>query len=224
MDEEPFVVSLIVNKECSASALIDSGCSSYGLIDSRFASKQGLQRISIPPRAVVGFNDSTKAQISEVAKLEIDLNGHKEDAFLYVIPSLVSNNIILGLPWMKKNDVRLSPKKASLTIGPFKIRVLNILKEKGISKDYGLVSAATFSLLVYRRKKEKGTEVFTASMADIEKALTVKKITDPRTKLPSHFHEFLDVFDRIEADKLPPRRGKGIDYGIELLLDNGKEP
>ena len=98
MDEEPFVVSLIVNKECSASALIDSGCSSYGLIDSRFASKQGLQRISIPPRAVVGFNDSTKAQISEVAKLEIDLNGHKEDAFLYVIPSLVSNNIILGLP------------------------------------------------------------------------------------------------------------------------------
>ena len=51
-------------------------------------------------------------------------------------------------------------------------------------------------------------------MADIEKALTVKKITDPRTKLPSYFHEFLSVFDRTEVDKLPPKRGKGVDHEI----------
>ena len=53
-------------------------------------------------------------------------------------------------------------------------------------------------------------------MADIEKALTVKRLTDPRTKLPRHFYEFLDVFNRTEADKLPPLRGKGVDHSIEL--------
>ena len=61
-------------------------------------------------------------------------------------------------------------------------------------------------------------------MADIEKALTVKKVTDPRTKLPSYFHEFLDVFNRTAVDRLPPQRGKGIDHAIELLQENDKDP
>ena len=89
----------------------------------------------------------------EVAKIEVDLNGYKEDAFFYVVPSLASYDIILGLPWMKKNDVRLSPKRAYLHIGPFNLRVPNTLKERQPTADHGLVSIAAFSLLVYRRKK-----------------------------------------------------------------------
>ena len=211
-----------MNKECSASALVDSGCSSYGLIDSRFAFRQKLQRIPITPRPIVGFRDSVNSQITEVAKMEIDLDGHKENAFFYVVPGL-SYDVILGLPWMRINDVRLSPKRACLHIGPFNLRVPNTLREQRTA-DHGLVSAAAFSLLAHRRKKQKNIQVFAASMADIEKALSVKKITDPRTKLPSHFHEFLDVFDRTEADKLPPLRGKGIDHGIELLQENSEVP
>jgi hypothetical protein len=46
-------------------------------------------------------------------------------------------------------------------------------------------------------------EVFAANMADIEKALVIQKETDPRTKLPEYYFEFLDVFDRAEAEKLP---------------------
>lgn len=156
--------------------------------------------------------------------MEIDLNGYKEDVFLYVVPNLASYDVILGIPWMRKNDVRLSPKKAYLHIGPFNLRVPNVLKEKRTVTDHGLVSAAAFSLLVHRQKKQKNIQVFSASMADIEKALTVKKITDPRTKLPSYFHEFLSVFDRTEADKLPPKRGKGVDHEIQLLQENGKAP
>ena len=223
MDEPPFIVSLIVNKECSTSALVDSGCSSYGLIDSRFASRHKLQRMRISHRPIVGFSDSVTSWISEVAKIEIDLNGHKEDAFFYVVPSLASYDIILGLPWMKRNDVRLSLKRAYLYIEPFRIRVSNTSKEKPTLADHGLVSAAAFSLLVRRRKRQKNIQIFSASLTDIDKALSVKKLTDPRTKLPNHFHEFLDVFDRTEADKLPPLRGKGIDHSIELLQENDKD-
>ena len=118
---------------------------------------------------------------------------------------------------MRKNDVRLSLKRAYLYIGPFNLRVSNILKEGQPIADHSLVSAAAFSLLVHRRKKQKNIQIFAASMADIEKALSVKKFTDPKTKLPKHFHEFLDVASRTNAEKLPPLRGKGIDHGIELL-------
>ena len=124
---------------------------------------------------------------------------------------------------MKRNDVRLSLRRACLYIGPFRIRVSNTSKERPILADHGLVSAAAFSLLVRRRKKQKNVQVFLASLTNIDKALSVKKITDPRTKLSSYFHEFLDVFDRTEAEKLPPLRGKGIDYSIELLQESGKD-
>ena len=51
----------------------------------------------------------------------------------------------------------------------------------------------------------------------------MKKIIDSRTRLPSYFYEFLDIFDYIEVDKLSPLRGKGIDHGIELLQENDKD-
>jgi catabolite regulation protein CreA len=36
---------------------------------------------------------------------------------------------------------------------------------------------------------EKKTRVFTASMADINKALAVKRYTDPKEKMPVYFHD-----------------------------------
>ena len=62
-------------------------------------------------------------------------------------------------------------------------------------------------------------------MADIEKALAKKKRTDPRTKLPEVYRDWLDVFDREQADKLPPHRGPGVDHAIKLIPDkNGNQP
>ena len=53
-------------------------------------------RISYRP--IVGFSDLVTSWILEVTKIEIDLNGHKEDAFFYIVPYLASYDIILGLP------------------------------------------------------------------------------------------------------------------------------
>ena len=61
-------------------------------------------------------------------------------------------------------------------------------------------------------------------MADINKALTVRKRTDPRTKLPVYFHELLDVCSYEKAEVLPPTRGTSIDYTIKLKKrPDGKE-
>ncbi len=61
-------------------------------------------------------------------------------------------------------------------------------------------------------------------MADINRALQAKHRTDPRTKLPSQYHEYLDVFDYKEAERLPPLRGPGTDHTIKLEPVNGEQP
>ncbi|ERF68926.1 hypothetical protein EPUS_09504 [Endocarpon pusillum Z07020] len=64
--------------------------------------------------------------------------------------------------------------------------------------------------------KRRDCEVFAVSLRDIEKALKPKETIDPRTRLPEQYHEFLSLFDKAAADKLPPHR-PGVDHKIELL-------
>ncbi len=65
--------------------------------------------------------------------------------------------------------------------------------------------------------------MFSASMTDIEKALTSQKKTDSRTILSDHYHEFLDVFNRTMTEKLPPLREEDTDHQIKLEEVNEKE-
>jgi hypothetical protein len=82
-----------------------------------------------------------------------------------------------------------------------------------------LVEVSAASVGLWKRKKDKGAnvEIFAASLQDIEKALRHKAYTDPRSKLPQHYHHYLEVFDRNRADQLPPLRGPQVDHRIELV-------
>src|SRR5271168_1756144 len=226
MDRHPFTIPMLVNGICSAKTMPDTGCLSYGLVDSRFAQKHNLQRIKIRPRTMMGYNETNEEVVDEVAVIQGDIDGHVEKRmFLYVVPRLASYNIILGLPWMHSNDVRISPRLDRLLIRSSRTLVRNRSVQPDTPLNCSIVSAAAFNTLVQRKKKPKKVEVFTASLADIQKALAsrTKKRTDPCTKLPKHFHEFLDVFDRTRAEKLPPLRGKGIDHHIEIEKKDGQE-
>jgi len=87
-----------------------------------------------------------------------------------------------------------------------------------------MMSATFFTNLIQKKEeKQKKIEVFSVSMADIEKALTSQKKTDLRTILSDHYHEFLNVFDHMMTEKLPPLRGEGTDHQIELKEVNEKE-
>src|SRR5258707_12126396 len=93
-----------------------------------------------------------------------------------------------------------------------------------MSRNFHSVQVSATSYKYLRTKSKKGSiEVFAASMADINKALRPKVRTDPRDKLPIKYHEFLDVFDYKEAEKLPPLRGREADHAIELETKEGKE-
>jgi hypothetical protein len=78
------------------------------------------------------------------------------------------------------------------------------------------IGSAPFMTLARRPEHE----IFAVSISDIDKALTPKAHTDPKTKVPLEYHDLIHVFSRSEADKLPIRRS----YDHQIKLESGKQP
>ena len=57
-------------------------------------------------------------------------------------------------------------------------------------------------------------------MADIKKALALKKHTDPAIKVLVEYYKYLDVFSREEANKLLERQL----YDYKIIIKEGKDP
>ena len=57
-------------------------------------------------------------------------------------------------------------------------------------------------------------------MADIKKALVLKRYTNPATKVLVEYYKYLDVFLQKEANKLPERRL----YDYKIIIKEGKDP
>ncbi|KAJ6437064.1 hypothetical protein O9K51_10361 [Purpureocillium lavendulum] len=233
MDSPPMYVNIGINREHYSTVFVDSGCLCYGTINEAFARKLRLPRIPIKPRTLDEVITSLPGAIRSVTYADIDIDGYrKKRAFFYIIPGQ-DEDVILGRTWMNLEDVTIYPSRGLLHIGSQD----HWVKERDPNRReryelYGQ-SASTFAGLVRRARKEtqerqekpdpRRLRVFSASLADIEKALAPKKRSDARDRLPTHYHEYLSVFDRAQADRLPPHR-PGSDHKILLEKDgNGKE-
>jgi hypothetical protein len=71
-----------------------------------------------------------------------------------------------------------------------------------------------------RLARKPGHEIFAITIADIDKALAPKKYTNPRTKLPKEYYNYLDVFSRDRSNVLPEHRS----YDHKIQLEPGKQP
>ena len=81
-----------------------------------------------------------------------------------------------------------------------------------------MIGAALFNHLVQKSHKDLRCQIFSVTLQDINIALAPKKHTNPATKLPSEYHDFLDVFSSTEADVLP-KHWPRYDHTIELMED-----
>ncbi len=97
------------------------------------------------------------------------------------------------------------------------------------------IDAASFKTLLNRSKKDK-IEVFALFMTNINRKIayntqndlnalnvssideTAQNLEDIKAKLSSEYHEFLDVFDRAQSNKLSSHRS--YDHKIELISDS----
>jgi len=125
---------------------------------------------------------------------------------------------------MKQNEIILNADEVSLMI-EFTETIVQNRKASAKNKFNHVMMSATFftNLIQKKEEKQKKIEVFSVSMINIEKALTLQKKTNLRTILSDYYHEFLNVFNHMMTEKLPPLREEGTDHQIELKEVNEKE-
>ena len=220
MDCEPMYVNFGTNRTHYTLAFVDNGCSYFASISNRYARRLQLSRIPIQPRDLEQVNYVAKDAIRYVTYADTDIDGHKLNRmFFYIIPDQ-KEDIILGLPWMIQEKVTISPAKGILKIGTPGLVVK--ARTPGKEEPYNLSQqmSSVFAALVQRarRNRQADTQIFAASLQDIEKSLAVKKYSDPKEKLDHYYHRFLPLFSRKIADQLPPHR-LSIDHEINLEKD-----
>lgn len=218
-----FHTPVIVNSTHAVTALIDNGSNSFALINDRTATRLGLERITIRPRDLQGV--TAALTIREVVRMDLDVGGSCVfGAFAYVVPGQ-AENLILGTPWMEKEGAIISPDGRQMELRRLGQRYL-VYPTKWYNSAQqpqnmiGSVMAACVRRELKNTSEEKEPTVFAASMADIEKALRVKSKTDPKSKVPRHYWDHLQVFEENDNGKPPPHR-EGVD--IEINLEKGPD-
>ncbi|XP_044718843.1 Pol [Hirsutella rhossiliensis] len=217
MDCEGLYVNFGINREYFTTAFVDCGCLCYGTISERLARKLHLPRIPIKPRALEQVNTFSPEAICAVTYFDFDIDGYqKKRAFFYVVRDQ-TDPVILGKKWLNQEDVTLRLSQNLLHIGTHDHWVKGRDPKEEERCNIRGQAAFVFAGMVRRARKFKhrddGVRIFAASLKDIEKALTPRKKSDPR-EAARHYHEYLSVFDRDQADQLPPRRpGKEPPWG-----------
>ena len=103
------ILSCILRRQQSrikALALADSGASAYAFIDKGFAQFHEFPLHPLKyPRRVRGFDGqfALTGNITHVAEVIMDLNGHVETLFMYVT-GLQHYPIVLGHPWLRRHE------------------------------------------------------------------------------------------------------------------------
>ena len=202
----------------STSVMVDSGATGYAFIDRTFAHKHGLTRTRLPrPIDLYGFDGyKVRRRITHEVCLHLTYGQYSEKITM-LEADLGSYDVILGLPWMRRYRVQFDWDNEKLLLNtkpkPEQNPEPNFQEQ---DLDICMIGAAPLTRLA--RKPDH--ELFAVSMEDIEKALAPKTYTDPATKLPKQYHDFLDVFSRKEADTLPEHRL----YDHRIELEPGKTP
>ncbi|KAF5197506.1 Pol-like protein, partial [Thalictrum thalictroides] len=160
--------------------------------------------------------------------MELDIDGYRKILYAYIIPKL-AHDLILGKPWMEREDVVYHAKQHSMEIREATIDGQPLqVREKSLHEDNDqamnsepnikCLSAGVFLATVRRARKVNSevSQIFTITLADIQKALAPeKKNIMNLDKLPFKYSKYSDLFNKELGDKLPPHR-VGSDHEIKL--------
>ncbi|KAI0994388.1 hypothetical protein K3495_g13794, partial [Podosphaera aphanis] len=232
MNGTSFVIDTLINNLISVPTLIDNGCECLAAVSNSIVRKARLPRLQISPRKLTKATNDNQGKselITEMTKMEIDIDGYKRTLYAYIIPQL-SHGLILGKPWMERENVVYHARNKFMEIheamiGDSPLRVWEKgARTQGIcALNIASLSAGVFLATVRRARKSSGgsTQLFSVSLADIQKALAPsKKAAKIPEKLPPEYKDFINLFKNEVTDKLPPHR---LGYDHEIKLDPGKE-
>ncbi|KAI0996930.1 hypothetical protein K3495_g11254 [Podosphaera aphanis] len=232
MNGNSFLIDVLINNIYTVPTLIDSGCDCLAAVSNSLVRKANLPRIEVTPRKLAEATDNIQKGelITEMTKMEIDIDGYQKTLYAYIIPRL-SQELILGKPWMEREDVLYDARDHFMEIrealiGGEPMRVWEKrLGKTGINElrvsNIASLSAGVFLATVKRAKKvnKETSQIFSVTLADIQKALAPEKKSSAKLeKLPAQYARFADLFKKELIDKLPPHRA-GSDHEIRLEPD-----
>ncbi|KAI1002239.1 hypothetical protein K3495_g5967 [Podosphaera aphanis] len=220
-----------------ALALINSDASAYGFVDVEFAHTNDLDLVPMfQPRSLKVFDgiESAHGKISHMAKATVNICGHEERIFL-LVTALANFDVVLGLSWLQRHNLEIVWSKGYLEFNqdcckrnsetfPTKIQAVSPneidQRKRRSSILICLIKSMDIDYCCYQDfgdyTKKEVLKIMSVSLEDIQEALKEKPNIDPAEKLPKIYHEYLPVFSRDEADKLPPHRPS--DHRIILKL------
>ena len=109
--------------------LIDTGCFVYKIISFKFIRKTGLEYIIIFIKKLIGIGEK-EGRINKIIKVKIDIDGHLQDIFFYMIQDYLEYNLILDKLQINHYNVKIAPKTNILFIYLFWIRIINNERKK----------------------------------------------------------------------------------------------
>ena len=147
-------VKTLINGVSFKPTLINTSYEYYSIVDKDLITKLRLPRIKIPPKPITGFvKENIKkpgVEITKIAKFSIDIQGYRRNIFAYVVPTLL-NPVIIGLPWMREDNMIIKPATNTLIINSYGLTIL--AKETPVSSEIKELTATPFVILIKGSKK-----------------------------------------------------------------------
>ena len=84
MISNPIIISTLINGMKFIYTLINTGYLVYKIINSQFIRKVNLKCINISTKKLIEI-EKKEERISKIIKTEIDIDGHLQDVFFYII-------------------------------------------------------------------------------------------------------------------------------------------
>jgi hypothetical protein len=203
-------------------------------MNDEFAHQHNFPRYQLKTPKTIEVIDGqpiSSSDITEYIYIDCTIGNHHEKLVTYVA-SIGHYPLVLGIPWLKKYHVSINfpkmdiqfPSPNCLThrskITPTTIKGITTLPNNKICA----ISATLFCRIVNNVNNRYGkVEQFTLSLYEINTALAKEddKKPDIHTIVPPEYHDYLKIFEKANADKLPPHRPS--DHTIPLT-DGVKPP
>lgn len=243
--DPPLVVSCFINEneKSKTSAMIDSGASTQ-FMDYQYARDRNLKfkKKKTPlPLVVVDGRPSAAGMITHEVRVRLQIDQHLE-ILTFQLTKLGGYDLILGKSWLKRHNPPIDWERNTISFnsGYCQAHCLPTRKKPcpeilapnpkaATPLQICMVSAAAFT----RSAKSKAAQLFAVTIEQIDRILATKENPDPddreeegnpeetlRSLIPPDYHDFLKLFLKKSADRLPPRRY--VDHAIEL--EEGTKP
>jgi hypothetical protein len=237
------------NQEIPTHALIDCGATGIAFMDKDFARHHQIPLQQLKEKKQIEVIDGRTIEsgdITHIAKVGMKIQEHGEQLPMF-ITKLGHYPIVLGIPWLKLHDVAVRFASNTVTFGSqycttychsTPVTVQGVTEEppapiyqvkdvfepqlrpqRSFRGNIVMLNGSSF----FRTVKKGRLTIFKASLYDINKAIEAKDLKERPLEevIPEQCHEFLPLFSKILADRLPPHR-PGIDH--EVRLKEGETP